>query len=274
VVAFGAGIRFSRAIIDALEKCKIIAVPAVGTDNVDISAATQRGIVVTNVPDVFIEEVADHTMTLLLASWRRLITQDNMVRTGRWLEARPMLYQFPRLLGRALGFVAFGNIPRAVARRARPFGLRMRAYDPNISELVMSQYGVEPIAELGELLESSDFISVHLPLSPETHHMIAEPQFRQMRSTAIFINTGRGQTVDEAALIKALQEGWIALAALDVLEREPVEPDNPLLKMENVILTAHVASASSRMRPETRRRAAQEIARVLQGGKPIHPLNP
>lgn len=274
VVAFGSGIRFNRTVISSLQKCKIIAVPAVGFDHVDISAATDHDILVTNVPDVFIEEVADHTMALLLACWRRLITQDQMVRTGRWIDARPMLYRFPRVMGMTLGFVAFGNIPRAVSRRAKPFGLRMKAYDPHISELVMNEYGVEPITDLSELLQSADFISVHLPLSEETYHMISERQFRQMKPTAIFINTGRGRTVDEAALIEALQAGSIAFAGLDVFEKEPIDADNPLLKMDNVILTAHVASASSRMRPETRRRAAQEIARVLQGGKPIHPLNP
>jgi D-3-phosphoglycerate dehydrogenase len=274
VVAFGSGIRFNPTVISSLQKCKIIAVPAVGVDHVDISAATDHDILVTNVPDVFIEEVADHTMALLLACWRRLITQDQMVRTGRWIDARPMLYRFPRVMGMTLGFIAFGNIPRAVSRRAKPFGLRMMAYDPHISELVMNEYGVEPITDLSELLQSTDFISTHLPLSEETYHMISEQQFRQMKPTAIFINTGRGSTVDEAALIEALQAGWIAFAGLDVFEKEPIDADNPLLKMDNVILTAHVASASSRMRPETRRRAAQEIARVLQGGKPIHPLNP
>jgi D-3-phosphoglycerate dehydrogenase len=272
VLAYGGGIQFNRRIISSLQKCKIIAVPAVGFDHVDIAAAKDHGIIVTNVPDVFIEEVADHTMTLLLACWRRLITQDKMVRTGRWLDARPMLYQFPRLMGNTLGFIAFGNIARAVSRRAKPFGFRMLAYDPHISELVMSQYGVEPITRLSELLESSDFISVHLPLSAETHHMISEREFQQMRPTAIFISTGRGPTVDEVALIKALQGGWIAFAGLDVFEKEPIAPDNPLLKMDNVILTAHVASASSRMRPETRRRAAHEIAWVLQGVGPMHPV--
>ena len=273
ILYYGGKVKLNRNIIESLQKCKIIALPSVGYDNVDISAATDHGIWVTNVPDVFIEEVADHTMMLLLASWRRLITQDHIVRSGRWLEARPMLNQFPRLMGTTLGFVAFGNIPRAVSRRAKPFGFHMMAYDPYISELDMIKYGVEPITELGELLECSDFLSVHLPLTDETHHMISEQQFRQMKSTAIFINTGRGSTVDEAALIKALQEGWIAFAGLDVLEKEPVDSNSLLLKMDNVILTAHVASASSRMPPESRRRAAREIVRVLQGEYPISPLN-
>jgi D-3-phosphoglycerate dehydrogenase len=246
----------------------------VGYDHVDIKSAANRGIIVTNVPDVFIEEVADHTMALLLSCWRRLITQDKMVRTGRWLEARPMLYRFPRLSGSTLGFIAFGNIPRAVSRRAKPFGLRMLAYDPYISELIMNEHGVEPITELSLLLEASDFISAHLPLTEETHHMISEGEFKRMNPKAIFLNTGRGPTVDEAALIKALQEGWIAYAGLDVFEQEPVAPDSPLLMMDNVILTAHVASSSSRMPPETRRRAATEIARVLRRENPIHPVNP
>ncbi len=184
-----------------------------------------------------------------------------------------MLNQFPRLMGTTLGFVAFGNIPRAVSRRAKPFGFHMMAYDPYISELDMIKYGVEPITELSELLARSDFISVHLPSSSETHHMISEQQFKQMKSTAIFINTGRGATVDEAALIKALQEGLIAFAALDVFEKEPIDSNNPLLKMENVILTAHAASATSRMPREARRRAAHEIGIVLQGKHPISPVN-
>ena len=273
LLVYAGGLPISGNIIASLQKCKVIAVPAVGFDNVDITAATQHRIWVSNVPDVFIEEVADHTMMLLLASWRRLITQDRIVRTGRWMEARPMLYQFPRLMGQTLGFVSFGNVPRAVSRRAKHFGLRMTAYDPHISELIMCDHGVIPITQLSELLEGSDFVSVHLPLTEETHHMISVQQFKQMKSTAVFINTGRGATVDEVALIRALSEGWVAFAALDVFEREPIDPDNPLLEMDNVILTAHVASASSRMRPETRRRAAQEIVRVLQGKPPLFPVN-
>ncbi len=274
LLVYAGGMQISRNVIASLVRCKIIAVAAVGYDNVDIDAASERNIWVTNVPDIFIEEVADHTMTLLLSAWRRLLFQDQLVRTGRWSEARPMLNRFPRLMGQTLGFISFGNVPKAVSRRAKPFGFHMIAYDPYISELVMGEHGVEPITELSELLERSDFISAHLPLSAETRHLISERQFKRMKSSAIFINTGRGATVDEAALIKALSEGWIAGAALDVFEKEPVEPGNPLLNMNNVILTAHAASASSRMPPETRRRAANEIVRVLKGGAPIFPVNP
>lgn len=269
----GGGGNVNRKVIESLKKCKIIALPSVGFDNIDIPAASENGIWVTNTPDVFIEEVADHTMTLLLASWRRLITQDQMVRTGRWMEARPMLNQFPRLTGTTLGFVAFGNIPRAVSKRAQPFGINMLAYDPYVNELDMTDYGVEPVTELFDLLARSDYVSAHLPSSEETDHMINEEAFKQMKKSAIFLNTGRGATVDEAALIKALQESWIAFAGLDVFEKEPINPDNPMLKMDNVILTAHGASASARMPVEARRRAALEITRVLRGMSPMNPVN-
>lgn len=265
--------KISRKIMDSLKKCKIIALPTVGFDNIDVAAAAENNIWVTNTPDVFIEEVADHTMTLLLSCWRRLITQDQLVRTGRWMEARPMLNQYPRLTGMTLGFVAFGNIPRAVCRRAKAFGLNMLAYDPYRSELDMIGYGVEPVSRLSELLNRSDFVSAHLPSSFETDRMLSEETFKQMKSTGIFLNTGRGATVDEAALIKALQEGWIAYAGLDVFETEPVDSDNPLLKMDNVILTAHAASASARMPVDARRRAAREIVNMLRGGQPLSPVN-
>jgi D-3-phosphoglycerate dehydrogenase len=149
----------------------------------------------------------------------------------------------------------------------------MLAYDPFCSELDMIRYGVEPISRLSDLLARSDFVSAHLPSSAETDRMISEEVFRQMKSTAIFLNTGRGATVDEAALIKALQEGWIAFAGLDVFETEPIKPDNPLIGMENVILTAHAASASARMPVDARRRAAREVMNVLRGGRPISPVN-
>ena len=157
--------------------------------------------------------------------------------------------------------------------RAKPFGLRMLAYDPYIEELTMTQYGVEPVG-LTELLERSDIVSMHAPETPETVAMLHEEHFRRMKPTALFINNGRGPTVNEAALIQALQDGWIAAAGLDVFHQEPPAADNPLLQMDNVILTPHVASASARMAPETRRRVGQEIALVLTGRWPRTCVNP
>jgi D-3-phosphoglycerate dehydrogenase len=269
---YAKGRNFTKRMIDGLERCKIIAVGTVGTDYIDVEAATARAIPVTNIPDTFIEEVADHAMMLLLASFRRLVVQDRMVRDGRWREGRPALSQ-PRLMGLTLGFIAFGHVARATAMRARAFGFRMMAYDPYIEELVMSPYGVEPVT-LEELLKSSDFVSMHAPATEDARHMLTEKHFRMMKPGAIFINTGRGATVDEAALIKALQQGWIAGAGLDVLEIEPPKPDNPLLGMANVILTPHVASASGRFDPMRRRRVGQEIALVLRGKWPRACVNP
>lgn len=270
---YAKGRPITRRIIDGLERCKVISLGSVGVDSVDVAAATARGIPVTNVPDTFIEEVADHAMTLILAAFRRLVVQDRLVRDGRWKEGRPMLYQFPRLMGQTLGFIAFGHVARAVAMRARPFGLHMLAYDPYVEELVMSPYGVEP-ASLTELLRRSDIVSMHAPSTPDAHHMLTDEHFRLMKPSALFINTGRGPTVDEGALVKALQEGWIAGAALDVLEQEPPAPTNPLLGMDNVILTAHVASASARFDPARRRRVGAEIALVLSGRWPRSCVNP
>ena len=268
------GRRISKNIIDSLENCKVISLGSVGADTVDVGAATDRGIPVTNVPDTFIEEVADHTMMLLLASFRRLNVMDEMVRTGRWSEGRPLLSEFPRLWGQTLGFVSFGHVAKATSVRAKAFGVHMIAFDPYIEELSMTEYGVEPISSLEELLQRSDIVSMHAPSTQEVHHLMSEEQFRAMKPTALFINNGRGPTVDEKALIKALEQKWIAGAGLDVFEQEPPDPENPLLHMDNVIATPHVASASQRMAPETRRRVGQEISLVLTGRWPRTCVNP
>ena len=176
---YAKGRPITKRIIDGLERCKVIALGSVGVDSVDVGAATARRIPVTNVPDTFIEEVADHAMTLILATFRRLVVQDRLVREGRWKEGRPMLYQFPRLMGQTLGFIAFGHVARAVAVRARPFGVHLLAYDPYVEELVMSQYGVEP-AGLSELLQRSDIISMHAPSTPDAHHLLTEEHFRMI----------------------------------------------------------------------------------------------
>ena len=158
----------------------MITLGSVGVDSVDVKAATARGIPVTNIPDTFIEEVADHAMMLLLAGFRRLVEQDKMVRTGRWSEGRPALLKIPRLMGQTLGFISFGRVARAVAKRAAPFGLRMIAYDPFIQETLISDHGVVP-ATLSEVLAQSDFLSMHAPARPEVHHMLGEKHFKQMK---------------------------------------------------------------------------------------------
>jgi D-3-phosphoglycerate dehydrogenase len=267
------GMKFNERMIAALTKAKVITCATVGVDYVDVVAATARGIPVTNCPDTFIEEVADHAMMLLLATHRRCIEQDRMVREGRWGEGRPQLLKVPRLMGSTLGFVAFGRVARLTALRAKAFGLRMLAHDPFVDELTMSALGVVP-ASLDQVLSESDFVSMHAPDTAETRKMLTTKHFARMKKTAIFINTGRGPTVDEAALIAALQSGQIAGAGLDVFEVEPVKPDNPLLKMPHVILSPHNASASARFDEARKRRAGQEMALVLSGRWPMSCVNP
>lgn len=267
------GVRITRLMIEALKQCRVIALGSVGVDYVDIDAATEKGIPVANCPDTFTEEVADHTMMLLLATHRRAIEQDQIVRNGRWDEGRRQLLRIPRLNGQTLGLLGFGRVGRAVASRARAFGLRVIACDPFVDETTIVGAGVEPTG-LSDLLAHSDFVSLHLPATPETRNLVTERHLRQMKSTAILVNTGRGSTIVEVDLIKALQEGWIAGAGLDVFAVEPVETQNPLLKMDNVLLSAHNASASARFDPARKRRVGQELALVFSGRWPLSCANP
>jgi D-3-phosphoglycerate dehydrogenase len=268
------GFPITRRIVEGLQRCVVIGVGSVGTDMIDVGAATEAGIVVTNTPDIFIEEVADHAMAMLLACARRVIEQHEMVIGGRWFEGRPVLSRFPRLYGTTLGLVSFGNVARATARRARGFGFHLCAYDPYVSELAMTSEGVEPLTSLGELLERSDYVSIHAPLNPETYHLIGEAELARMRPDAVLVNTGRGGIVDEVALAAAVKEGRLAGAGLDVLEQEPPPADHPLFGLPNVIFSPHVASATARMRPETRRRVGREVALVLTGRWPRSTVNP
>jgi D-3-phosphoglycerate dehydrogenase len=267
------GLRIDAEIIRSLDKCVVIGVGSVGVDMVDVAAATSAGIVVTNVPDVFIEEVADHTMMLLLDTARMTSCMSRLAATGRWFEGRPMLSQRPRLLGQTLGLYGFGNVARCTARRAQAFGLHLLAHDPYVSELEITGAGVEPVG-FGELLERSDFLSIHTPHNAETERAFGALALSRMKPTAILINTARGPIVDEQALIAALRDGTIAGAGLDVLEQEPPDADNPLLTMPTVVVTPHVASATTRMRPETRRRVGREVALVLRGSWPLSCVNP
>ena len=269
---YAKGMPITKKVIDSLERCRTITLGSVGVDSVDVAAATARGIPVTNCPDTFIEEVADHLMMLLLGCFRDVIEQDRLVREGRWRTGRTPLLQIPRLMGQTLGLIAFGHVARAVARRAKPFGLIVKAYDPFIEELVMIEHGVLP-STLDEVM-GCDFVSMHAPATPEAQGMLTARQFRQMKKTAYFLNVGRGPTVNEADLIRALEEKWIAGAGLDVLEVEPPRQDNPLLAMKNVILSAHTASASARFDPARKRRVGQELALALTDRWPMSCVNP
>ena len=267
------GLRIDRQVIQGLKKCVVIGVGSVGVDMVDVDAATAAGIVVTNVPDVFIEEVADHAMMLLLDAARRTKLMSLMAGDGRWYQARPVLSRVPRLFGQTLGLFAFGNVARCTARRAQIFGMRVIAFDPYVSELEITAAGVEPVG-FGELLERSDYLSLHAPHNVETEHAFNAAAFARMKRGSVIVNTARGNLIDERAMVEALKSGHLAGAGLDVLEQEPPSLDNPLLQMENVVVTPHVASATTRMRPETRRRVGREVALVLTGKWPMSCVNP
>lgn len=263
-------ITITRRIIESLEKCRIIVRYGVGYDNVDVDAATERGILVCNVPDYCIDEVADHTMALILALNRKLLQLDGAVKAGAWDWK---LFQPIRPLKDAvLGILGFGRIGAAVAERARSFGLKIVASDPYVSDEKLRSQKVEPLS-LAALLEASDIVSLHVPLTKETYHMLGEGELRRMKKTAYIVNTSRGALIDSRALYKALSEGWIAGAALDVWEVEPPRKEEPLLRLPNVIATPHIAWYSEESLKRLQVRAAEEVARVLRGEKPRSPVN-
>ncbi|MBI2941770.1 MAG: C-terminal binding protein [Chloroflexi bacterium] len=266
------GLKVTARLIQSLPNLKVISTSGIGTDAIDLDAATERGVVVANIHDVFVDEVANHAMALLLALAKKIVPLHQLTIAGKWGAHREIMRPMPRITGEVLGLVAFGNIARAVARRAQAFDMRVIAFDPYVPPGAMEQVGVRP-ATLDQVFAESDFISAHVPLTKETYHLVDEPRFRLMKSTAYFINTGRGRTVDEVALIRALQAGWIAGAGLDVLEQEPPDPGNPLLHMANMVITPHMASVSDVSDVERRRRAGENVARVLQGRQPRNVVN-
>jgi D-3-phosphoglycerate dehydrogenase len=257
-------------VINSLKHCQVIVRRGIGYDNVDVAAATARGIPVANVLDYCIEEVADHTMALLLSTARRVVIGTNQIRSGGW-NFKDLL-PVPALKDCTLGLVGFGKIPRAVAHRARCFGLNIQTSDPFIPAKVAEEHGVK-LVSLEELLKSSDFISVHAPLNNQTRGMISKREFALMKASAVLINTSRGPVVDEEALIEALENRRIAFAALDVMTKEPPTPDNPLRRMKNVILTPHLAWYSEHSARLAGEKVAQDIVRVFKGYFPKYLVN-
>lgn len=261
-------IRFGASLFDRVPTLKVIGGNGIGVDTIDVDAATARGIIVFNLPGLIHREVAAHAFMFVLALARQLRPFDEgMRRATRITPPNPI----PHLFDTTLGLIAFGSIAREVTKYGHAAGMRVIAYDPVVDAASMQALGVTS-ATLDDVFRQSDFVSHHAPLSDQTFHMVGERQFALMKPTAYFINTGRGKTVDELALIRALQERLIAGAGLDVLEQEPPSPDNPLLAMENVLLTPHSASASSNTREERKQRQCEEMARVLSGRWPKYGL--
>jgi D-3-phosphoglycerate dehydrogenase len=266
----------SARVIAELPGCRVIARYGTGVDIVDVDAASRHDILVTNVPNDWCEnEVADHAMALLLAVSRKITVYDRATRTGtwQWQSGAPI----HRLRGSILGLLSFGAIARAIAARAAGFGMRVITHDPYMSAEEITAAGAEAVS-FDELVAGSDCLVIQAPLTPETHHLFDESRLRRMKPTAILVNTARGPIVHDRALYRALSEGWIAGAGLDDIEEEPAKvrdwrPDNPLLTLDNVVITPHAAYYSEESIGTVRRFAAEEVVRVLTGQPPLSPVN-
>jgi lactate dehydrogenase-like 2-hydroxyacid dehydrogenase len=256
-------------LMDAAPNLKVISNCAVGVDNIEVAAATSRGIPVGNTPDVLTDATADMAFALLLAAARRIVEGVDYVKAGKWRTWNLQLLLGADLAGRTLGIVGLGRIGRAVATRAQGFGLRVVYHDPSASEAEMGRS-----VSFEELLRTADFVSLHVPLTPATRHMINARAIGLMRRTAILINTSRGPVVDHSALYDALKSGRIAGAGLDVTEPEPINPDNPLLKLENCLILPHLGSASRWTREQMAVLAAENLIAGLQGKRLPHCVNP
>ena len=262
--------RITRPVIESLERCKVIVRYGVGYDNLDVEAASACRIWACNVPDYSIDEVSDHALALLLALGRKIVAFNAGARAGRW-DINPGKPVF-RLQNQTLGVLGYGRIGAALGRKAAGIGMRVLAHDPYLSEAQIAERGAKS-ASFEAVLHESDFVSVHSPLTSETHHLINERSLALMKPTAFLINTSRGPLIDSDALACAIGAGTIAGAGLDVLEREPISADHPLLGLENVILTPHIGYYSEESFVDLKTRAAEEVVRVLQGGRPKNPLN-
>src|ERR1700736_4795590 len=262
--------KITADMIRQMSRCRIIARFGIGVDNVDIVAATDAGIVVTRVPDYCIDEVSDHTLALLLALVRKIPFSNSRTHAGRW--EMPAVVPIHRLRGSILGLVGFGRIPQLVTPKAQAFGIKVVAYDPYIPQEIFARAGVEK-SEFDELVKVSDYISIHSPLVPETHHLFNADVFRRMKPTAYLVNTARGPIVDEAALALALDAKHLAGAGLDVLSQEPPNSSR-LFGRDNVILTPHTSFYSVESLVDLQVKAAEEVVRVLNGETPRNPVNP
>ncbi|MCD6380806.1 MAG: D-glycerate dehydrogenase [Candidatus Odinarchaeota archaeon] len=263
--------KIDKEVLDRAKNLRIIAQYAVGYDNIDVEECTRRGIYVTNTPRCLSGAVADFTWALLLAVSRRVIECDEFVRSGDWTRSKtgwhPMMMLGVDVHKKTLGIVGLGRIGIEVAKRAFGFGMKVLYYDKFRRVEMEKKYGLE-YRELDDLLKESDFVTLHVPLTPETKGMIGERELKLMKETAFLINTSRGKVIVQDALVKALEEGWIAGAALDVFESEPLEIDSPLTKFKNVVLAPHAASASKEARSEMANIVADSLISFSRGEVP------
>ena len=261
----------SGRVMEQASNCRIVSRYGIGLDNIDVACATQLGILVTNVPTYCLEEVSDHAMALILACARRVVFYDRAIKAGNYdLQAFTPLY---RIKGKTLGISGFGKIGRTLYTKATGFGLQVLVFDPYLDQEAVRDYEVE-LVELDELLQRSDFISIHTPLSPETHHLFGREAFGRMKPSAFLVNTSRGEVVDPDALLQALESGEIAGAALDVLAQEPPAADDPLVHHPRSIITPHAAFCSQESLLELQETAASQVAHALTGKAVPSVVNP
>ena len=261
----------SRRVLEALPDCWAVGRYGIGVDNIDVEAATDCGIVVFNVADYCVEEVADHAAALVVASARRVVILDRHVRAGGW-DKPPLEYPLRRISSLTLGLVGFGNIGRHMVPRLGGFGMRILATDPYVDPRLAAEAGVE-LTSLEQVLRESDLVSLHTFLSAGTRHLIGAPELSLMKPSAFLVNTSRGGVVDEEALIKALKERRIGGAALDVTEEEPLGADSPLRNLDNVVLTPHQGSSSVESGEDLRRGVTEALSSMIQGYWPPFPFN-
>jgi len=262
--------RIGRTALAGMPKLKIVVRTGVGYDSLDVAAATERQVMVANVPDYCVSDLAEHTMALLLAWWRRIVELDAQVRAEGW--GRPLRPVY-RLEGKTLGILGMGRMGQAVAARAKGFGVNLVGYDPHIPESVFRALGVGRLG-LVDLLARADIVTIHSLLGPETRGLICERTLRLMKPSAVIVNTARGGIINTDDLVRAIREGWIAGAALDVTEPEPLPLDHPIRSLSRVLITPHAAWYSEEAEPELRRRAARTIVQALRGERPDTLLNP
>ena len=260
-------------LLAAASRLRVVSIMAAGYDNIDVEAATQRSVIVTNTPGVLTETTADFTFALLLAAARRIAEGERAVREGRWTAWSPSFLLGRDLHGATLGIVGLGQIGRAMARRARGFNMRLLYHSRTRKPDAEQELGIA-YATFDELLTESDFVSIHVPLTPETHHLFNNAAFERMKPTAVLVNTSRGPVVDEAALHRALETKQIAAAASDVAETEPLPKQDPLLRLPNFLITPHIASASVATRGRMAEMAVENLLAALAGKSPPNCVNP
>ena len=257
----------TRRVFENLPKCKVVSRYGVGVDSVDLKAATDFGIIVANVPDYCMDEVANQTISMILTLIRKTAFFDKKVKSGQW--DFHMGIPIHRTRGKTLGLIGCGRIGLEVAKRMSAFGVKVITFDPYLEKV---SQGIE-LKDFDTVLKESDFISIHCPLNDSTRHLIGDEAFKKMEKKPILINTSRGPIIDEKALFQALEQGFISGAGLDVLEKEPPDSQNPLLKMENVVLSPHVGFYSEESISELKRRTAQNVSAVLMGKWPGSVVN-